>query len=49
MRTFDLAALSRWTVGLDRSWGPASMLIGDTGAPGYPPYNIERTGETTIA
>jgi molecular chaperone IbpA len=43
MRTFDLSPLYRSTVGFDRLF---SML--DNGfdtAPGYPPYNIERTGE----
>ncbi len=43
MRTFDLAPLYRSTIGFDRLF---SMLDGvDTSAPGYPPYNIERTGE----
>src|SRR5947207_13945230 len=42
MRTFDLAPLSRSTVGFDRLF---SMLDGFDAAPGYPPYNIERTGE----
>ncbi len=44
MRTFDLAPLYRSTVGFDRLF---SMLDGfdSTAAPGYPPYNIERTGE----
>ena len=43
MRTFDLAPLYRSTVGFDRLF---SMLDqGFEGAPGYPPYNIERTGE----
>jgi len=43
MRTFDLAPLYRSTVGFDRLF---SMLDGfDNAAPGYPPYNIERTGE----
>ena len=43
MRTFDLAPLYRSTVGFDRLF---SMLDGFEAAPGYPPYNIERTGET---
>jgi molecular chaperone IbpA len=43
MRTFDLAPLYRSTVGFDRLF---SMLDGFDAAPGYPPYNIERTGET---
>jgi len=43
MRTFDLAPLYRSTVGFDRLF---SMLDGfNEAAPGYPPYNIERTGE----
>jgi molecular chaperone IbpA len=42
MRTFDLAPLYRSTVGFDRLF---SMLDGSESAPGYPPYNIERTGE----
>ncbi len=43
MRTFDLSPLYRSTVGFDRLF---SMLDGFDAAPGYPPYNIERTGET---
>ena len=42
MRTFDLAPLYRSTVGFDRLF---SMLDGFESVPGYPPYNIERTGE----
>jgi molecular chaperone IbpA len=42
MRTFDLAPLYRSTVGFDRLF---SMLDGFDAPPGYPPYNIERTGE----
>ena len=42
MRTFDLAPLYRSTVGFDRLF---SMLDGFQAAPGYPPYNIERTAE----
>ena len=42
MRTYDLAPLYRSTVGFDRLF---SMLDGLQAAPGYPPYNIERTGE----
>jgi molecular chaperone IbpA len=44
MRTFDLAPLYRSTVGFDRLF---SMLDGVEAAPGYPPYNNERTGENT--
>jgi len=44
MRTFDLAPLYRSTVGFDRLF---SLLDqgSDSAAPGYPPYNIERTGD----
>ena len=42
MRTYDLAPLYRSTIGFDRLF---SMLDGFDAAPGYPPYNIERTGE----
>ncbi len=42
MRTFDLAPLYRSTVGFDRLF---SMLDGFDAAPGYPPYNIERTAD----
>src|SRR3954466_1258152 len=42
MRTFDLAPLYRSPVGLDRLF---SMLDGFEATPGYPPYNIERTGD----
>jgi molecular chaperone IbpA len=44
MRTFDLAPLYRSTVGFDRLFSLFDQL-GDNGSPGYPPYNIERTGE----
>ena len=43
MRPVDFAPLYRSTVGFDRLF---SMLDGfDASTPGYPPYNIERTGE----
>jgi molecular chaperone IbpA len=44
MGTFDLSPLYRSTVGFDRLF---SMLDGFESTPGYPPYNIERTGENT--
>jgi len=46
MRTFDLTPFYRTTVGFDRLF---SLLDGSTadGSPGYPPYNIERTGENS--
>jgi molecular chaperone IbpA len=46
MRTFDLAPLYRSTVGFDRLFSMLDSPAGfDGGTPGYPPYNIERTGE----
>jgi molecular chaperone IbpA len=46
MRTFDLAPLYRSTVGFDRMFSLFDQVAGHDGAaPGYPPYNIERTGE----
>lgn len=44
MRTFDLTPFHRSTVGFDRLFSLLDQVNGD-GAPGYPPYNIERTGE----
>src|SRR5215217_7398250 len=45
MRTFDLAPLYRSTVGFDRLFSMLDQAGGVEGTPGYPPYNIERTGE----
>jgi molecular chaperone IbpA len=45
MRTFDLAPLYRSTVGFDRLFSMLDNPGGFDAAPGYPPYNIERTGE----
>ena len=46
MRTFDLSPLYRSTVGFDRLFSMLDDVAGfDRGSPGYPPYNIERTGE----
>jgi molecular chaperone IbpA len=45
MRTFDFAPLYRSTVGFDRLFNLFDQVNGDAGSPGYPPYNIERTGE----
>ena len=46
MRTFDLAPLYRSTVGFDRLFSLFDELAGNDGTTaGYPPYNIERTGE----
>src|SRR6187551_594503 len=45
MRTFDFAPLYRSTVGFDRMFSMLDQLGGTDSVPGYPPYNIERTGE----
>jgi molecular chaperone IbpA len=46
MRTFDLTPLYRSTVGFDRLFSLLDQASGtEAGTPGYPPYNIERTGE----
>lgn len=44
MRSFDLTPFYRSTVGFDRLFSLLDQASGD-GASGYPPYNIERTGE----
>lgn len=47
MRAFDLTPLYRSTIGFDRL-GTLFDSLGtyDSEAPSYPPYNIERVGET---
>ena len=44
MRHFDLTPFYRSTVGFDRLFNLLDQAGPDT-APGYPPYNIERTGD----
>jgi molecular chaperone IbpA len=46
MRTYDLTPFYRSTVGFDRLFSLLDQTAAD-GSPGYPPYNIERTGENT--
>ena len=43
MRTFDLTPFYRSTIGFDRLFSLLDQA--SDSAPGYPPYNIERTGE----
>lgn len=46
MRQFDLTPFYRSTVGFDRLFSTLDSLVGGAdGAQGYPPYNIEKTGE----
>jgi molecular chaperone IbpA len=47
MRTFDLSPLYRSTVGFDRLFSLLDTASGAEGAPSYPPYNIERTGQNS--
>jgi molecular chaperone IbpA len=47
MRAFDLSPLYRSTVGFDRIFSLLDQAAGVEHTPTYPPYNIERTGETT--
>ena len=46
MRTYDLTPFYRSTVGFDRLFSLLDRATPD-GSPGYPPYNIERTGENS--
>src|SRR4051812_48484233 len=46
MRTYDLTPFYRSTVGFDRLFSLLDRANAD-GSPGYPPYNIERTGENS--
>ncbi len=45
MRHYDLSPLYRSTVGFDRLFTMLDQASGADAAAGYPPYNIERTGE----
>ena len=46
MRPFNLAPLYRSTVGFDRMFSLLDQVSGfEGGTAGYPPYNIERTGD----
>ena len=45
MRNFDFSPLYRSTIGFDRLFSLLDQHSGVDGAPIYPPYNIERTGE----
>jgi molecular chaperone IbpA len=45
MRSFDLTPFYRSTIGFDRLFNLLDQTTGDASAPGYPPYNIERTGD----
>src|ERR1700747_3816679 len=44
MRSYGLTPFYRSTAGFDRFFSLLAQAAAD-GSPGYPPYNIERTGE----
>ena len=46
MLNYDLSPFYRSTVGFDRLFSLLDQATSD-GSPGYPPYNIERTGENS--
>ena len=45
MRTYDFSPLYRSTVGFDRLFDMLDQTARAETSPGWPPYNIERTGE----
>ena len=45
MRQYDLSPLYRSTVGFDRLFSMLDQASGAESGGGYPPYNIERTGD----
>jgi molecular chaperone IbpA len=47
MRSFDLTPFYRSTVGFDRLFSLLDQTASES-SPGYPPYNIERTGENNF-
>lgn len=46
MRTFDFSPLYRSTVGFDQLQSLLDSVSREAGSPTYPPYNIERLGES---
>ncbi|HEX2889863.1 Hsp20 family protein [Vineibacter terrae] len=46
MRTFDFSPLFRSTVGFDRVLQLLDTVSNESGGNGYPPYNIEKSGES---
>ena len=45
MRTFDYSPFYRATVGFDRVFNLLDSVAGQASTNGYPPYNIEKTGD----
>lgn len=46
MRSFDFSPLYRSTVGFDQLQSLLDSVTREAGSPTYPPYNIERLGES---
>ncbi|MEI7873285.1 MAG: Hsp20 family protein [Alphaproteobacteria bacterium] len=45
MRTFDYSPFHRATVGFDRVFNLLDSVAGQASTNGYPPYNIEKSGD----
>lgn len=45
MRTFDYSPFYRATVGFDRVFNLLDSVAGQASSNGYPPYNIEKSGD----
>ncbi len=45
MRTFDYSPFYRATVGFDRVFDLLNSVASQSGTNGYPPYNIEKSGD----
>ena len=45
MRRFDYSPFYRATVGFDRVFDLLDSVVSQSGANGYPPYNIEKAGD----
>jgi molecular chaperone IbpA len=45
MRTFDYSPFYRATVGFDRVFDLLDSVASQSGSNGYPPYNIEKSGD----
>ncbi len=45
MRTFDYSPFHRATVGFDRVFDLLDSVASQPGSSGYPPYNIEKSGD----
>ena len=45
MRTFDYSPFYRATVGFDRVFNLLDSVAGQASTNGYPPYNIEKSGD----